>query len=191
MRLRAVILSALSIVSLGLIVLVAPTGPAWACSCVSRERAEASAELIVVGTVTEVTDTHIRLAVESVEKGSLGAATTLRLQSGRNGASCGYDFRVAGRYRVNSVKGATGLCRGVRPLPARPAASSVAPTIVAVAPVPSPVSVPAQGPGRGWLVSGALLVAFAVGLVAVVGWRRRGPRPPSGFSRSGSLDQTN
>jgi hypothetical protein len=165
MKLRATILLALTALGLGLVVLVAPAEPARACSCVRDDRAGRWADLIVVGTITEVTDTAVRLAVESVEKGSLGAGTTLRLRVGRHEASCGYDFRAGTRYRVNSTDGGTGLCNGIRELPAMPSVPPTAPTPLAAAPGPSP--------GRWWPAAGALLIVLAAGLVAVALRRRR------------------
>ncbi|MEU8610608.1 hypothetical protein AB0C29_21730, partial [Actinoplanes sp. NPDC048791] len=131
MKLRLSSLLTLMLLSLSLVVLVSPAPPAWACSCVSFADQDERAELIVVGTVTDVSDTGIRMTVESVEKGA-AAADTLRLKVGRGEASCGYGFRAGGRYRVNSIAGATGLCTGVSPLPAAP---SLPPTAKAAAPV--------------------------------------------------------
>ncbi|MGN9779607.1 hypothetical protein ACTMS0_28210 [Micromonospora sp. H33] len=172
MKLRAAILLALTTLSLGLVVVVPPATPGWACSCVfSPSQADARADLIVVGTVTEVTNTAVQLAVDSVEKGSLGAGTTLRLRARRGEASCGYDFRTGKRYRVNSVDGATGLCTGIGPLPAAPSAPAAAPTDVTAAPAPP------RSSGRWWLGGGAMLTVLAAGLVAVALRRRRGASP--------------
>ncbi|WP_433717582.1 hypothetical protein ACQP2Y_25685 [Actinoplanes sp. CA-051413] len=162
MKLRLSSLLTVMLLSLGLVVLVSPAPPAWACSCVSFDEQDERAELIVVGTVTDVSDSGIRMTVESVEKGA-AAADNLRLKVGRGEASCGYDFRAGGRYRVNSVDGATGLCTGVSPLPA---AVSVPP---AAAPVAAPV---AESSAWGWwLAAGAGVAVLAAGLVIA---RRRG-----------------
>jgi hypothetical protein len=162
MKLRLSSLLSLMLLSLGLIVLVSPAPPAWACSCVSFDEQDERAELIVVGTVTDVSDTGIRMTVESVEKGA-AAADSLRLKVGRSEASCGYDFRAGGRYRVHSVDGATGLCTGVSPLPAAVSAPPAA------APVPAPA---ADSSTWGWWLAAAAGVAIlAAGLV--VARRRR------------------
>ncbi|MEV4269639.1 hypothetical protein [Micromonospora aurantiaca (nom. illeg.)] len=172
MKLRAAILLALTALSLGLVVVASPAEPAWACSC-ARTGADERADLIVVGTITEVTDTGVQLAVESVEKGSLRAGATLRLRVGRQEESCGYDFRTGTRYRVNSRDGVTGLCAGITAAPApaqvptTPSAPAAAPTLVTALPAP------AQVPGRLWLVGGAVLTVLAAGLVAVSMRRRR------------------
>ncbi|ADU05776.1 hypothetical protein AB0N38_11990 [Micromonospora aurantiaca] len=170
MKLRAAILLALTALSLGLVVVASPAEPAWACSC-ARTGADERADLIVVGTITEVTDTGVQLAVESVEKGSLRAGATLRLRVGRQEESCGYDFRTGTRYRVNSRDGVTGLCAGITAAPAQvpttPSAPAAAPTLVTALPAP------AQVPGRLWLVGGAVLTVLAAGLVAVSMRRRR------------------
>ncbi|MER5337987.1 hypothetical protein [Micromonospora sp. NPDC002717] len=168
MKLRAAILVALTTLSLGLVVLVSPVQPAWACSCALRpDQEDERADLIVVGTVTGVTDRAVQLAVESVEKGRPGSDATLRLAVSRGEASCGYDFRAGTRYRVNSVDGATGLCFGIRQLPGAPSAPAAAPTPVVA--VPAPV----QWPGRWWFTTGAMLTLLAAGLVAVALWRHR------------------
>jgi hypothetical protein len=166
MRFRAAILVALTVVSLGLVTLVAPVRPAWACSCaLDSEQEDEQADQIVVGAVTEVTDGSIQLAVESVEKGSSRAGAPLRLAVSRGEVSCGYEFRVGARYRVNSIGSATGLCVGVRQLAGAPSTASRS---VAAAPAP------AQWPGRWWLATGVVLTVLAAGLVAVVLRRHRG-----------------
>lgn len=169
--LRATILLALTTLSLGLVVVAAPATPGWACSCVRLDQQDARAELIVRGTVTEVTDTAVEIAVDTVEKGNLGAGATLRLRAHRGEASCGYDFRAGSRYRVNSVGGATGLCTGIGPLPPAPSTPAAAPTDVTAAPAPE------RSSGRWWLAGGAVLTVLAAGLVAVVLRRRRGTSP--------------
>lgn len=167
MKLRAAILLALTALSVGLAVVVSPAKPAWACRCAPADQADERAELIVIGTITEVTDTGVQLGVESVEKGSLGAGATLRLSVGRHESTCGYDFRAGTRYRVNSIDGVTGLCAGIRQLPATSSAPVAAPTLVTAAPAP------AQLPGRWWLAAGVTLTVLAAGLVTVALRRRR------------------
>ncbi|GAA2727852.1 hypothetical protein GCM10010439_34760 [Actinocorallia aurantiaca] len=71
MKTRGTILLTLTVLGFSLVLLVSPAAPAWACSCAPNGQDE-RADLIVIGTVTEVTDTGIRLAVESTEKGNLG-----------------------------------------------------------------------------------------------------------------------
>lgn len=166
MKLRAMILSVLTTLGLALVVLAAPPAPAWACDCDTR-RLDERADLIVVGTVTDVTDAGIGLAVESVEKGSSTGDATLRFAVGRWEPSCGYAFQVGARYRVNSTAGRTGLCTGIRPLPARVSAPSAVPPAVTARPAPG------QPPLRWWLVAGTALVPLVAGLVIVVR-RRRG-----------------
>ncbi|MGC4748745.1 hypothetical protein ACLQ28_24285 [Micromonospora sp. DT201] len=173
MKLRAAILFALTVLSLGLVVVVSPAEPAWACSCARADQADERAELIVVGTITEVTDNGVQLAVASVEKGSPPAGPTLRLRVGRSEASCGYDFRVGTRYRVNSTGGATGLCSGITAVRA-PVQLSITPSAPAAEPTPvTAAPAPAQSPSRWWLATGAMLTVLAGGLVAVALTRRR------------------
>ncbi|MER7417620.1 hypothetical protein ABT346_12710 [Micromonospora peucetia] len=161
MMLRAVIMFVLATLSLGLVVLVSPAEPAWACSCaLGPGEQDERADLIVVGAVTEVTGQAVRLAVESVEKGSAGQEATLRLRVSRNEESCGYDFHAGTRYRVNSVGGTTGLCIGIRPLPGTPSAPAAVSMPATAAPAP------AQLPGW-WLTAGAMLAVIVAGLVAV------------------------
>lgn len=184
MKLRIPVLIAVLLLSLGGVVLLVPPAPAWACSCAEDDPDE-RAELIVVGMVTAVSDRSIRLAVESVEKGDL-ADDTLVLRSGRNEASCGYDFRAGARYRVNSVDGATGLCTGVRPLPARPApsaepatsgASTTSGTSATSSASATLARLPAAGqsPG-GWWPAVGVTVAVAAAALATLAWRRRSTR---------------
>jgi len=166
MKTCGTILLALATLGFSLVLLVSPAAPAWACSCDPNGQDE-RADLIVIGTVTEVKGTRIRLAVESTEKGSPGEGPTLELKVHRDENSCGYDFRVGTRYRVNSVRGATGLCPGVRPLPDVAPLSPVDATSVAAGPTP------AQSPGWWWLAAGATLTALAVGAVTVTLKRRK------------------
>ena len=168
MRMRAGVLVALIIA--GLVVIVSPAAPAWACSCAfSDAEARERADQIVVGEVTEVTDKDVALAVESVEKGTTVPGETIRLRVwSRDEVSCGYEFRLGVRYRVNSHNGGTGLCSGIDDSPV----VTAPPTTAAVA-QPPPV---AQRPDRTWwLVAGTSGVALiAVVAVAVVLRRRRG-----------------
>lgn len=171
MKLRAATPFALAILSLGLVVAVSPAEPAWACSCASRAgQQDERAERIVVGTVTQVTDEAVLLAVESVEKASFGIGDTLGLRVSRGEASCGYDFRVGTRYRVNSINGATGLCDGIRQVSATPSAAGAVPTHVAAPPAP------AQTPSGWWLAAGAMLAALAAGVLRLR-WHPRQRRP--------------
>ncbi|NES29023.1 hypothetical protein GCE86_19290 [Micromonospora terminaliae] len=182
MKLRAAILVALAALGLGLVVFVSPAQPAWACSCSLRpDQEDERADLIVVGTVTEVTDTAVQLAVESVEKGGRRADPALRLAVRPGEASCGYDFRAGGRYRVNSVGGATGLCVGIRQLPDRPSAPAAASTPATAAPPP------ARSPGSWWRPTAVALTVLAVGLVAAAWWRRR--TGAGGRTRGPATDQ--
>ncbi|KAB1913922.1 hypothetical protein [Micromonospora sp. AMSO31t] len=168
MKLRAASLFALAILGVGLVVAVAPAQPAWACSCALRaDQEDDRAELTVVGTVTEVTDNGVTLAVESVEKGGFGTGDTLGLGVRRNEASCGYDFRVGTRYRVNAIGGTTRLCTGIRPLPDTSSTAAAAP-MSAAAPL-----APAGTPSRWWLAAGATLAVLAAGVVAAARRRRR------------------
>ncbi|MEU8080401.1 hypothetical protein AB0B31_33710 [Catellatospora citrea] len=176
MKLRAAILLVLATVGIGLVVVVSPAQPAWACSCAhTPAEQDQRAQRTVTGTVTQVTDEAVRLTVDSVVKGDATVGETLGLRVNRSEVSCGYDFRVGARYQVNANNGATGLCVGVRPLPA---ASAAVPTATAVPPsaaVPTPaLAEPAPvRTSRWWLAPGALLVILAAGLVAVA-LRRRG-----------------
>ncbi|MBG0566773.1 hypothetical protein [Actinoplanes aureus] len=173
MRLRAALLFVFTVV--GLAVITSPADPAWACSCAwSPAEQDEHAELIVVGRVTEVTDTSVRLAIESVEKGDADRTAPLKLRVGRSEASCGYEFRTGLRYRVNARDGATGLCTGVAELafmppttsPASPAASAVPAEPVAMRPA-------AESSGSSsWIAAGAGLTVLAAAAVAVAVWRR-------------------
>jgi hypothetical protein len=166
-KLRAAVLALLT--TLGLIAIISPTAPAWACSCVSRENAEELADLTITGTVTAVSDRSVELAVDGVEKGSTAVGAPLTLKSGRYESSCGFGFRTGVRYRVNSVKGSTGLCLGVAEMPPLPVAVTSAPAVaVAVAPEPAPAST-----NRWWLVAGGGLTVLIAGLVTVAVRRRR------------------
>ena len=169
MRIRAGVLIALIVA--GLVVIVSPAAPAWACSCaLSKAQEREKADLIVVGEVTEVTDKDVALAVESVEKGTAVPGETVRLGVwSRSEVACGYEFRLGVRYRVNSHLGKTGLCSGIDDSPA-----VTTPPTTAAAAEPPPV---AQRPDRRswWLVAGTGGVALvALVAVAVVLRRRRG-----------------
>ena len=166
MRTSGTILLALTVLGFSLVLLVSPAAPAWACSCVPDGQDE-RADLIVIGTVTEVTDTGIRLAVESVEKGSPGAGRTLELRSNRDENTCGYGFRVGTRYRVNSLGGVTGLCAGVLRLPDAASLPPVDATSVEAGPGP------AQSRDRRRLAVGMTLTVLAVGMATVVLRRRK------------------
>ncbi|MEV1145724.1 hypothetical protein [Micromonospora sp. NPDC049799] len=169
MKLRAAILVALATLGLSLVLVVSPAGPAWACSCASLSPTEqdGQAENIVVGTVTRVTGDGVQLAVDTVEKGGSGSGATLRLRVARSEVSCGYDFRVGTRYRVNSSGGGTGLCAGIRQLPATPSAAPALSAAAAVTPAPE------QTPSRWWFAAGAMLAVLAAGVAAVALRRRR------------------
>jgi hypothetical protein len=172
MKLRLSSLFALILVSLGLVVLVSPALPAWACSCVSAKDQDARADLIVIGTVSEVSRSAIRLTVESVEKGT-GAVGSLQLTVSPGEASCGYDFRAGGRYRVNSVDGRTGLCVGVQPLPAPsatvPLAAPGEPALDGSAPDdPAP-----DGSTGGWWIAAGVAAAALLTGGAIVARRQR------------------
>jgi hypothetical protein len=170
MKRRAMLLLVLTAVSLGMVVLASPAEPAWACSCAvgsSQEYAD-RADIVVIGTVTAVSETGIRLAVESVEKGSLGDRAILKLSVHGDPNSCGYDFRAGARYRVNSTDGATGLCSGNVRLPAAPSALAVAPVVATNEPAPG------QSSGWWWFAAGAALTAAIAGVAAVTLRRRSG-----------------
>jgi hypothetical protein len=169
MKLRAMLLLVLTALGLGMVVLASPAAPAWACSCAvgsSREDAD-RADIIVVGTVAEVSETGIRLAVEFVEKGTLGDRATLELRVDDDEVSCGYEFLAGARYRVNSTDGATGLCSGNVRLPAAPS------TIVAAPIVPTNETATGQTSGWWWFAAGAALTAALAAVNAVVSRRRR------------------
>ncbi|MFF0150883.1 hypothetical protein [Micromonospora sp. NPDC005203] len=172
MKLRAAILSVLTALGLSLVVVALPAEPARACSCVRPAEADERADLIVVGTITEVMDNGVQLAVASVEKGSLPAGATLRLRVGRSESSCGYNFRVGTRYRVNSTGGATGLCSGVRTAPA-PAQSQITPSASVAAPTPVTAAPTLDQSSGRWFATGATLTILAAGVVVAVLRRRR------------------
>ncbi|MGN9812018.1 hypothetical protein ACTMSW_22000 [Micromonospora sp. BQ11] len=183
MKLRAALAVALTALGLSVVLVVPPAGPAWACSCVPLNPTELDehADRIVVGTVTQVTDNGVQLAVDTVEKGSSGPGETLRLRVSRSEASCGYDFRVGIRYRVNSNGGATGLCAGIREFPATPSATPAIPTSAAAA------SAREQMSSRWWFAAGAagaMLAVFAAGVAAVALRRRRHGQPAGGTDPS-------
>jgi hypothetical protein len=60
----------------------------------------------------------VRFRVESVAKGEVGERIALR--TGRDEASCGYEFVPGHRYRVYAVGRLTDLCAGNRDLGAAP-----------------------------------------------------------------------
>ncbi|MFJ5665125.1 hypothetical protein [Micromonospora sp. LA-10] len=169
MRLRGLLVVALA--ALGLVVVMSPPEPAWACSCVgSTIEQDDSADSIVVGTVSQVTDRSVRLTVESVEKGGAQVGSSLGLRVSPGEASCGYDFRAGVRYRVNSSGGATGVCAGIRE-PAGPASATV----------PSATSAQrtrAAGAPARWIVGGATVVVLAAAGLVVAARRRTGREQP-------------
>jgi hypothetical protein len=168
--LRAAVLAVLT--ALGLLAIISPSSPAWACSCVSPAEQEKLADLTITGTVTAITDRSVRLAVDGVERG-IHPDDSITLKVGRHGSSCGYEFRDGVRYRVNSVKGATGLCTGVRELPALPVTATAAPVVAAPTAAPAPTTAPASAPDRGWLTAGAALTILIAGLLTLAVRRRR------------------
>jgi hypothetical protein len=170
--LRNAVLLVLTALGLSFVTVVAPSSPAWACSCVRRAEAERLADLTVTGTVTSVTDRTVKLAVDGVEKGE-HADTTLTLAVGRSESSCGFGFRTGVRYRVNSAKGATGLCLGIDALPALPAAETTSTPAAATAPAPAGAVTATMKTTSMWLAGGAGSVIVVIGLVAVVIRRRR------------------
>ncbi|GAA1414776.1 hypothetical protein [Catellatospora coxensis] len=173
MKLRAALLLVLA--TIGLVVVVSPAQPAWACSCANSpgDEQDRHAQRIVLGTVTQVTDESIRLVVDSVEKGDVAIGQTLGLRVSRSEASCGYEFRRGDRYRVNVYNGATGLCTGVVPAP--PAVSAPPASDPAVVSPPVVAEPAPAGTSRSWWPAvGAVLVALAAGVGLAVLRRRRG-----------------
>ncbi|GAA2389961.1 hypothetical protein Cme02nite_74020 [Catellatospora methionotrophica] len=171
MKPRAAILLVLASLVTSLVVVLSPADPAWACSCVYNPvEQDERAERTVNGTVTEVTDTAIRLAVDTVTKGDAKVGDTLTLRVARSEASCGYEFRVGARYRVNANRNETGLCIGAYPLAAMPPA----PAATTAVPVAAPMMTPAfDRPSPWWFVPGALLLV-AAGLITLSLRGRRG-----------------
>lgn len=101
--------------------------PAFACSCAGYTPAEAfaAADAVFVGRVVEVDESvfgpiigsadpvTVTFDVSSVRKGSVPA--NAKVQTARDGASCGYDFAEGGFYLVHASAGdplTTGLCSG-------------------------------------------------------------------------------
>lgn len=180
MRKRAGLLIALIIA--GLITVIAPAGPAWACSCVAPDKVESLIDLRVIGTVTEVTDHSIQIAVESVQKGGPIPAGALRIGVSPGEASCGYDFVAGRRYSVSSITGKTGLCSGNQPLPGPPSlapltsfppAATLPPTATALPVAAPPPATPARTSYR-WPAGAGILLLLTVGLAALAVRRRRG-----------------
>ncbi len=172
MRLRALLVVALA--ALGLVVVMSPAEPAWACSCVgSTTEQDDRADSIVVGTVSQVTDRGVGLTVESVEKGGAQVGHTLALSVRPGSASCGYDFRLDTRYRVNSTGGATGLCAGIREVSA--------PTSATTSSVASAERTRVAGrhvPATWWIVGGVTVAALAAAGLVVAARRRTGRGHP-------------
>jgi hypothetical protein len=165
MRTRAGILVALVVA--GLVAVLSPAAPAWACSCAySRPEADQQADQIVSGTATEVTDSVVTLLVDTVEKGAPAPGDTVRLKATPgDGASCGFTFRSGIRYRVPSNEGATNACWYVEPLPAL--APPTATTPLAAPPVAAP-------PSRSWWPVAGLGATVLVALAGVaLALRRR------------------
>ncbi|MEU8315267.1 hypothetical protein [Micromonospora sp. NPDC048887] len=166
MRLRALLVVAMA--ALGLVVVMSPAEPAWACTCAGPTTAmDERAESIVVGTVSQVTDRAVRLIVDSVEKGDARVGSTLGLRVWPDEAACGYDFRLGIRYRVNSTGGATGLCAGIREM-SGPTSAAPSSTVSAQR---------TQAAGRhvpgAWWIAGAVAVAVLAAAGSVVAARRR------------------
>lgn len=98
---------------------VAPATPACACSCVAftEPEAVARAEVVFDGVVLGLqgddrSARRVRFAVENLVKGQAGDRVEVTTEG--SSASCGYDFEVGRRYRVNVTDGNTGLCSGNR-----------------------------------------------------------------------------
>ena len=175
MRLRALLVVVLA--ALGLVVVVSPAEPAWACSCaLSTTERDERADSIVVGTVSEVTDRGVRITVDSVEKGGAGVGDTLGLKVSRSEESCGYGFRVGARYRVNSSAGETGLCAGIREISAPALAATPSATPSAASAERTQVA-GRHVPGLWWIVGGATVAVLAAGLVVAARRRAGGGHP--------------
>ena len=138
------VLAVLVLVLAGLI--VAPPGPAWACSCGSPEY---TGDLVVVGVAESVRrpwtrdELRVRIRVESVERGRAGAEVEVRTAG--QGPACGYEFVAGHRYRIYANEGVTTSCDGNADL--------------------GLVDHPAEGPSAAlwWsLGSGAVLVAALI-----------------------------
>ena len=97
---------------LATVLVVAPAGPAWACSCGALRR---TGDLVVVGVVESVRRTsgdelQVRLRVDVIERGSAGAQ--VELSTAAQDTACGYEFREGHRYRVYGNQGTTSSCAG-------------------------------------------------------------------------------
>jgi hypothetical protein len=157
-------------------VLTAPAPPAWACSCAAIDHLT-FADVAFVGVVVSVDPgpdglNQVRFAVESVQKGAVGAEATLDVNSGA-GASCGLDFVVGRRYRVYGAHGRTDLCSGNQEL----AGFAVPPGRVTFAPAAEPRPGVYDGSSR----PSARLWPYGVGLLVLAGGgvllrRRRKPQ---------------
>jgi hypothetical protein len=122
-----------AVAAIALAMLLGPVSPARACSCAATsERALAAhADVIFVGTVTDVDepgpvdavlgsgDTVVAtLRIHNVRKGRLRGRRA-RVRTPRSSASCGIEFEVGGRYRVYADRDRrrglrTYLCGGTR-----------------------------------------------------------------------------
>jgi hypothetical protein len=145
------VLAVLFLVAAGLV--VAPPGPAWACSCGAPQY---TGDLVVVGVAESVQkpwtseEVRVRIRVESVERGSAGSQVEVRTPD--QGPACGYEFVAGHRYRVYVNDGNTSSCDGNADL--------------------GLVDRPAEGPPAAlwWsLGSGAVLV----GALVLLRWRRK------------------
>jgi hypothetical protein len=167
----------------GLAVLV-PAAPACACSCpaVTAEEAVENAGVVFAGTVVAVDVPWRWLAVSGAdpvtvtfEVGTVykGAAPiNARLQTARDGASCGYDFTPGSRYLVHVLidqegTWTTNACDGNRRLPA---GTALPPS--GYAPLPA-VTHPGTWPGPVLILGAALAAGAVVAVLLVLGSRRR------------------
>lgn len=164
---------------------------AFACSCAqfTEEDAFESADIVFIGDVVSRTDPNEgnevqgsgdpiqwRFDVRSTQKGSPNDPQTV--ESARDGATCGYGFRVGKRYQVYAEKQGskltTGLCSGNKDLGAG----------AAYHPPEDGRKLPATGVPLPWVVSTIVGVATAAGVGVL--WRRK-TRIVYGESESGRL----
>jgi hypothetical protein len=183
--------------------LVLPTSPAWACSCVAVTAAQAvdRAEVVMRGTLEHVAEPRgfsepttgaparsYRFTVSRVYEGS--APTTAWVGSAKDGASCGLEGLEPGRAYVVVAKQrgealwadlcggtapvATGLLADVEAVTGPGQGPVAAATGASSAPVPGAAAPRREGAWRVPLVGGlALALALGAALVVVV---RRGRR---------------